>query len=117
MLFGFGQGAMAAVATTVSVPEELGGVISIGGPLPTDSTISTTTLTPLLILGGSSKTMVTQIALGKLHQIFKAVEYHKWDRPGDDMPRNRDEMLPIMRFFARRLRSRQGVPEGSIEIK
>ena len=44
------------------------------------------------------------------------VEYHKWDRAGDGMPRNRDEMLPIMRFFARRLRSRKGVPEGSIEV-
>jgi hypothetical protein len=32
------------------------------------------------------------------------------------MPRSREEMLPIMRFFARRLRSRGGVPEGAVEV-
>lgn len=116
ILFGFGQGAMAAISTVVSIPEELGGVVSIGGSLPTNSIHSTTSQTPLLVLGGSSKTMITQTAVGRLQQAFKTVEYHKWNRPGDSMPTNREEMLPIMKFFARRLQSRQGVPEGSVEI-
>jgi hypothetical protein len=32
------------------------------------------------------------------------------------MPSNRDEMMPIMQFLARRLRSRKGVVEGAVEI-
>ncbi len=38
------------------------------------------------------------------------------ERIQDSMPRSREEMLPIMRFFARRLRSRGGVPEGAVEV-
>jgi hypothetical protein len=32
------------------------------------------------------------------------------------MPKNREEALPMMHFFARRLRSQKGVPEGSVEL-
>jgi hypothetical protein len=32
------------------------------------------------------------------------------------MPANRDEMLPIMQFFSRRLRSMKGVPAGVVEL-
>ena len=116
MLFGFGQGAMAALATAASMPEELGGVVSIGGPPPSANTSAKGVKTPVLVLGGSSGTLITRTALDKLKAAFQNVEYHKWNRAGDGMPRNRDEMLPIMRFFARRLRSRAGVPEGSVEI-
>lgn len=117
MLFGFGQGAMASLATVLSIPEELGGVISIGGSLPSNGINPKTSHTPLLVLGGSSNTMITRTAVERLQQIFKTVEYHKWNRPNDSMPSSREEMLPIMRFFARRLRSRQGVPEGSTEVE
>jgi len=117
MFFGFGQGAMVALATAVSMSEEeLGGIISIGGPLP-DSTISAKDVkTPVLVLGGRSNTLVTRTSLHKMKACIQNVEYHKWTREGDGMPQDRDEMLPIMRFFARRLRSRKGVPEGSVEI-
>ena len=117
MLFGFGQGAMASLATVSSIPEELGGVISIGGSPPSNGINPKTSQTPLLVLGGSSNTMITRTAVERLRQIFKTVEYHKWNRPNDSMPSNREEMLPIMKFFARQLRSRQGVPEGSTEVE
>ena len=116
LLFGFGQGAMAAVATAASMAEELGGIVSIGGALPSSNTSAKAVKTPVLVLGGSSNTFITRTALDKLKAAFQNVEYHKWNRAGDGMPRNRDEMLPIMRFFARRLRSRASVPEGSVEV-
>ena len=116
MLFGFGQGAMAALATAASMAQELGGIVSIGGVLPSSNASAKAVKTPVLVLGGSSNTLITRINLDKLKAVFQYVEYQKWNRPGDGMPRNRDEMLPIMRFFARRLRSRAGVPGGSIEV-
>lgn len=115
-LFGFGQGAMAALAVAASMPEELGGVVSIGGPLPSSSASVKSVKTPVLVLGGSSNTLITRTNLDKLKAAFLSVEYQKWNRTGDGMPRNRDEMLPIMRFLARRLRSQAGVPEGSVEV-
>lgn len=120
MLFGYGQGGMAALAaaTSLAAEEELGGVISTGGPLPLSvSTISQAKVkTPVLVLGGSSNSLVTPSAVARLKDVFETVDYKQWKRSGDGMPANREEMLPIMQFFARRLRSRRGVPEGSVEI-
>lgn len=116
MLFGFGQGAMAALAAAASMVEELGGIVSIGGHLPSSNTSAKAVKTPVLVAGGSSSTLITRAALDRLNASFQHVEYQKWNRVGDGMPRNRDEMLPIMRFFARRLMSRAGVPESSVEV-
>ena len=116
MLFGYGQGAMAALATAASMAEELGGIVSIGGPLPSSNASVKFIKTPVLLLGGSSSTLITRTNLDKLKAAFHTLEYQKWNRAGDGMPRNRDEMLPIMRFFARRLRSQAGLPEGSVEV-
>lgn len=120
LFFGFGQGGMAAFAAALAYGVELGGILSIGGPLPSGishaGTKQAKNKTPAIVLGGSSQTLVTQSALSDLKQAFQVVEYVKWPRAGDSMPRNRDEMLPIMKFFARRLRSRSGVPKGAVEI-
>lgn len=117
MLYGFGQGAMAALATAASMPEgELGGVISIGGPLPASNSSAKGAKSPLLVLGGQSNTLIARTSLDKIKACFQTVQYHKWNRSGDGMPRNREEMLPIMQFFARRLKSRRGIPAGSVEI-
>lgn len=51
-----------------------------------------------------------------MRERFQDVEYVKWAKSEDSMPRSREEMLPIMKFFARRLRSRAGVPEGAVEV-
>ncbi|MCJ1321799.1 hypothetical protein MMC15_007144 [Xylographa vitiligo] len=121
VLFGFGQGGMAALATAASFDAELGGIVSIGGPLPTlmaaSSTSPSKSKSAVLILGGSSRTLITPDAVSRLGTKFQYVEYKKWpNKLADGMPRNRDEMLPIMQFFSRRLRSRAGVPDGSVEI-
>lgn len=118
LFLGFGQGGMAAISTVVSSELEFGGVISIGGRLPSSSVSSAPvkSRTPILVLGGSKSTQVTRIAVDGLKERFKDVEYVKWKKNEDSMPRSREEMLPIMKFFARRLRSRAGVLEGAIEV-
>ncbi|KAL8754283.1 MAG: hypothetical protein Q9199_004457 [Rusavskia elegans] len=120
LFLGYGQGGMAAIATALSLKAELGGIVSIGGPVPSSFWNAQDTVannpTPLIVLGGSSATLITQSALTLLKKSFVTIEYTTWPRPGDGMPTNRDEMLPIMKFFARRLQSRSGVPEGSVEL-
>lgn len=115
---GFGQGGMAALEIVGNeFNTEYGGVISIGGRLPASSISSTSKAkTPLLVLGGSRSKQVTRQAVDKLKERFGAVEYVKWNKPEDTMPGSRDEMVPLMRFWARRLKSRAGVPEGAVEI-
>lgn len=97
---------------------ELGGVISIGGPLPSEApaSLKPKCKTPVLVCGGSSSSLVTGSAEEKLKNVFEFVEIKRYRKPSDSMPSNRDEMLPIMQFFARRLRSVRGVPEGSVEV-
>lgn len=117
LIFGFGQGGMAAIAVAASLLEELGGLVSVGGPAPASMIArSEKSKTPITVLGGSSKTLVTQSAIDTLKSQFHTVNYHRWSMVGDGMPKAREEMLPIMRFFARRLQSYKGVPKGSIEI-
>ncbi|KAI4173434.1 MAG: hypothetical protein LQ343_002967 [Gyalolechia ehrenbergii] len=120
LFFGFGQGGMAALAAALAYKTKLGGIVSIGGPLPSGTPHSggdgAKNKTPVIALGGSSQTLLTQSALSNLKQAFQVVEYVKWPRAGDSMPRNRDEMLPIMKFFAQRLQSKSGVPEGAVEV-
>ena len=138
LVFGFGQGGMVGlnVARELGVSPsssdsdsekkeggELSGVISIGAPYPLSAssmagstTSSGKNRTPVLLVAGRDSSAVTDGAVQRTKQVFKFVEVHRYDRKGDGMPRNRDEMLPVMQFFARRLRSMKGVPEGSVEI-
>ena len=117
MFFGLGQGGMMALGAISSMTVEFAGVISIGGPFPFSSkSVAKSPQTPVLLLGGSFNTAVTRQTIDGTGAVFQYIESHEWNRSGDDMPRNREEMQPIMRFLARRLRSRQGVPEGSVEF-
>ncbi|KAJ5165454.1 Phospholipase/carboxylesterase/thioesterase [Penicillium coprophilum] len=129
MVLGFGQGGMAALA----IARELGlrgngnlgsgevgtlsGVISIGAPYPlSGSRVGDKNRTPVLLVAGRDSVAVSDEAVRRTKQVFEFVEVSRYARKGDGMPSNREEMLPVMQFFARRLRSRQGVPEGSVEI-
>ncbi|KAK7189769.1 phospholipase/Carboxylesterase superfamily protein, partial [Paraphaeosphaeria sporulosa] len=119
VLFGFAQGGMLALQVASSCGEELGGVVSVGGapslsaPLPTAGKKNRT---PVLVCKASRGSSVTDSAEKRLKDIFEFTEVKEWKRVGDGMMRNREEMLPIMQFLARRLRSRRGVPEGSVEL-
>ncbi|OKL64623.1 hypothetical protein UA08_00301 [Talaromyces atroroseus] len=97
----------------------LSGVVSFGAAYPLSaSTLGPKDRTPVLLLAGRDDggSAVTDTALKRTKDVFEFVEIHRWPRRGDGMPRNRDDMLPVMQFFARRLRSRKGVPAGSIEL-
>lgn len=97
---------------------ELGGVVSIGGPLPAEApaSIDPKCKTPVLVCAGSDASLVTSGSESKLRHCFELLEIQRYRKPGDNMPSNRDEMMPIMQFFARRLRSTKGVPKGSVEV-
>ncbi|KKK26695.1 hypothetical protein ARAM_001444 [Aspergillus rambellii] len=132
LIWGLGQGGMVALEVARAVgnagpspspspsPRELGGVISIGAPVSgsRESVLEkqTKTKTPVLLVSGRDSARLADSAVRRTMDFFEFVEVHAYARKGDVMPRNRDEMTPIMRFLASRLRSWQGVPEGSVEI-
>lgn len=93
-------------------------MISIGAGLSNEVTVSSKPKckTPVLICAGSTNSAVTSTTEDKLKRVFDAVEIARYRRSGDRMPGNRDEMMPIMQFFGRRLRSMKGIPEGSVEV-
>ncbi|KAF2198543.1 phospholipase/Carboxylesteras-like protein [Delitschia confertaspora ATCC 74209] len=120
MIFGYGQGGMVGLqAAAEHDGDELGGAISIGGVLPSSlplKALDKKSKTPVLICKGSRNSAVSDSAVKKIKDAFEFVEAKEWRKTGDSMPQNRDEMLPIMQFFARRLRSTHGVPTGSVEL-
>ncbi|KAL2809717.1 Alpha/Beta hydrolase protein [Aspergillus granulosus] len=131
MVLGFGQGGMSGLVVAQELVSEaptsgsagageLGGMISIGAAYPLSLAGKRTgkgkSRTPVLLVSGRDSDIVTDSAVKRTKDVFEFVEVHQYSRRGDTMPRSRDEMLPIMRFFGRRLRSWQGVPEGSVEL-
>lgn len=127
-LFGFGQGGSVAVAAVLhpalaTVSSSLGGVISIGGGIPlslttADGSSRAKARAPLLLLSGSKSPLaaVGSSPLKRVNDAYEFVEYHRWKKADDSMPKNRDEVLPMMQFWARRLRSRRGVPDDAVEL-
>lgn len=130
-LWGFGQGGMVALGLAEAFATELGGVVAIGGKPPAsrlamrkaieiirpdilEDTKEGRAKTPVLLCGGNRHTTVTSNALRDTKERFDTVAYVKWEREGDSMARNREEMLPIMMFLARRLR--MPAPVGTEEI-
>ncbi|KAI1076311.1 alpha/beta-hydrolase [Whalleya microplaca] len=124
LLFGFGQGGSLALGLSsrirnnervVDITEgdkaagaTFKGVVSIGGPLPMSMVPTLTSRdkarTPSLICHGRSSELLDEEAMDVLKQEFIDVREVKWKKADDSMPKNRDEMLPIMQFFAERLR-------------
>ena len=123
-LFGFGQGGSLALSVPlhdhISGLQSLGGVISMGGSLPlsTDHATKEKSRTPVCLLGGSRGVFARaeQSPVKRLRSLYEFVEYHEWKKADDSMPKNRDEVLPMMQFFARRLRDRRGVPDDFVEV-
>ncbi|KAI1124514.1 alpha/beta-hydrolase [Nemania abortiva] len=125
LLFGFGQGGSLALGLSsrlrtsekvVDVTEgerttgiAFKGAVSIGGQLPF-SMIPTLTMrdkarTPVLVCHGRNSESLDNDAIEVLNKEFVDVREVKWRKPDDGMPKNREEMLPIMQFFAERLRA------------
>ncbi|KAE9976325.1 hypothetical protein EG328_002666 [Venturia inaequalis] len=120
ILFGFGQGGMLALSLAKEMGiDELGGVISIGGALPASTAPKTQgkrSKTPIIVCKASNNSAVKDKDVQRLRDSFEFLELKEWKKNGDGMPASREEMLPIMQFLARRLRSVRGVPSGSVEL-
>jgi hypothetical protein len=110
--------AIQSSAAEDSSNSEFGGVISIGAPVPSEAPAALVSKckTPVLVCAGSDRSAVTSTAEDKLKRLFEFLEVKRYRKSGDSMPSNRDEMMPIMQFFSRRLRSTKGVPKGSVEL-
>ncbi|KAF4509676.1 hypothetical protein G6O67_003820 [Ophiocordyceps sinensis] len=112
IVFGFGQGGSLALgmasqlrASSASSPtassggaNAFKGVVSIGGPLP-PSMVPTTSArsksdTPVLVC------QLDEDQVDAVEAEFANVSAVRWRRSDVAMPRDRDEALPIMRFFA-----------------
>ena len=123
MLFGFGQGGAVAVGlasllrTAAAAGEGHGGggagrafkgVVSVGGSLPASMIPSSgggKAKTPVLVCCGRESEAVDEDAVEVLEREFEQVKVVRWARADDGMPRSREEVLPLMQFFAERLRS------------
>ncbi|KAF2455721.1 Alpha/Beta hydrolase protein [Lineolata rhizophorae] len=138
LVLGFGQGACVALAAARVLGKEgveLGGIVSIGGFLPeklpeppkvqevedegeekSKMSAPGKCKAPVLLCKARENSAVMQSALNRLKDEFEFLEVKEWKMNGDHMPRNRDEMMPIMQFMARRLQSVKGVPQGSVEV-
>lgn len=131
LLYGFGQGGSLALGLASRIRmgprvhevsgdegggkagqergKALKGVVSVGGPLPM-SMVPTVTgrpkaKTPVLVCHGSGSEAIDDEATGLIRQEFADVKVIRWRKREDSMPGSREEMLPIMQFFADRLRS------------
>ncbi|KAI9158728.1 hydrolase [Paramyrothecium foliicola] len=120
ILFGFGQGGSLALGLAsrlragdqvVDVTDgprtgagsSFKGVVSLGGPLPPS-------MVPSRSARDKSATHVLLCQVGEEDVDFAKREFSnvtvvRWRRPGIGMPQSREEVLPIMQFFAERLKS------------
>ncbi|RDA86582.1 hypothetical protein CP532_5995 [Ophiocordyceps camponoti-leonardi (nom. inval.)] len=104
ILFGFGQGGSLALGLASQLRDAtLKGVVSIGGPLPVS-------MVPTTSARAKSDTKVLlcqpdEDSVDAVESEFKDVTVARWKRQDVTMPRNRDEMLPIMKFLADRLKT------------
>ena len=113
VLMGHGQGGMAALATAALWGGfELGGAISIGGPLP--SYIGTVAKTPVLVLGGNLGDLHPS-AVQQVQNNFSCVDY-KIQGTHDTIPETEEEMKPIIEFIAHRLRREEWEKQAIISF-
>lgn len=119
LIFGFGQGGSLALGLAarlgnervvdVSASErgkpagrEFKGVVSIGGGLPMSMVSSRSAREK-----SDTHVLLCQVSAEEEHLVkreFKNVSVVRWKRKEVGMPRDREEVLPIMKFFADRLR-------------
>lgn len=117
------EDAQTGESADVNVGNELGGVISLGGALPDEYRISVQknkskdkAKTPILVCHGRSGSTITVSKAREIKDAFENTQIVQWERAGDGVARNREEMMPIMQFFGRRLRSRAGVTDDAMEV-
>ncbi|KAK9479619.1 Alpha/Beta hydrolase protein [Lipomyces japonicus] len=105
IIWGYAQGGMVAldIAATQS---NLAAVISVGGWIPSFTAprdiISPPRTSKILITGGDDHSKISKERIQAAEQIWKECVRVQYPRMKSDlMPRNRDEMAPILRFLLR----------------
>ncbi|KAG5979362.1 hypothetical protein E4U55_005252 [Claviceps digitariae] len=110
MVFGFGQGGSLALGMGARLArgdarDAFKGIVSIGGPLPRSMLLSGRAAAEK----SQTHVLICQFEREEDERVVKAefanVSVVRWKREGVSMPRDRDEMFPLMKFFAERLRS------------
>lgn len=122
ILFGFGQGGSLALGIASSLQQtpritdvdspapssssssssSFKGVVTIGGPLPQSMVPSTSTR-----FKGNTSVLVCQLdedAADAVKEEFENTKVVKWNGREIGMPRDKEEVLPLMQFFADRLK-------------
>lgn len=105
VLFGQGEGAMAALTISSAWERvEFGGVICVGGQLPSHIAPSrdTKSKTAVLLLGGSLG-MTNPIAKHRIQQNFSYVDCDLLEGKNDALPRNKQQLRSLRDFFSHRL--------------
>ena len=114
LFFGFGQGGALALGLASKIRDtdpskSFKGVVSIGGALPASMIPSVSgkpkAKTPVLVCHGQACEAIDEDGMDVVKREFSDVREVAWKKADSSMPSNRDEMLPIMQFFAERLRS------------
>lgn len=123
--FGYAQGGMAALDFVLSRPGvEFGGVVSVGAGAPAKVEVEVEgkgeggkSGTPVLVCAAEKGSVVSEAGEKRLEELFGEAKVVRWKgRKEDGMMQNREELLPIMEFYGRRLGSVAGVPEGALEL-
>ena len=105
ILLGHGQGGMAALATVAAFDKiELGGVITLGGPMPVCAQLSENVKakTPALVLR-SELGDIDAPALKRLRDNFVSLDVSTQSGVDNKIPEEKAEIKPILDFFAHRL--------------
>ena len=106
VILGYGEGGMAALAAAASWQGfELGGVVSIGGPMPDYVQLepSVRAKTPALIIGGALGEL-NAAALQLIQESFIYTYTNIRKDEHDLIPETQEQLKPLWDFFAHRLR-------------
>ena len=119
LLLGHGQGGMAALATAALWEDvELGGVVSIGGPLPSYVHSATSTRkiqTPALALGGSLGDLSPHV-LNCIKSRFAYTDICIRTGIYDTVPEDEESMAPLLAFLAHRLRREEWMQQAVLSF-
>ncbi|KAL8647250.1 MAG: hypothetical protein Q9210_005670 [Variospora velana] len=122
LLMGHGQGGMAVLATAALWEDiELGGAVSIGGPLPSyaRSASFSKIKTPALVVGGNLGDL-TPFALERIKNSFSTVDTcilpDTHDTVHDTVPDTDQSRKPLLEFFAHRLRQEEWKKQAVISF-
>jgi len=108
LLFGEGQGGMAALSVTAAWNEvEFGGVISLGGPIPDifppPDSEKPNIRTPTLVIGGELGA-VNAPAKARINRMIMHVDVYLEDGIADDLPNTPRGIAMLQEFLEHRLR-------------